>query len=98
MTDDTKLSTMVEKTNLILKDHNGVYLEKRLYAALKNEFPDLTRKTFQDVLNELLQGEYSLTHGLIRPESDKIHKNHDTDTKPGKGASKRQRRPEKKGI
>ena len=42
-----ELSTIEERAGDILKDHNGVYLDKRLYTALKKEFPGLSRKDFQ---------------------------------------------------
>ena len=36
MTDEDRLSQIVGKANDLIKDHNGVYLEKKLYSCLKN--------------------------------------------------------------
>ena len=71
MTDNDNLSKIKNKAHEMLKGHNGVYLEKKLYANLKQKFPDLTRSDFREVMNELLQEDYVLEHGLIRPFSDK---------------------------
>ncbi len=71
MTDDDKLSKIENRADEMLKGHNGVYLEKKLYINLKQEFPDLSRANFREVLNKLLQEDYILEHGLIRPFSDK---------------------------
>ena len=102
MTDNDKLSQVETKANDILKDHNGVYLEKRLYTALKKEFPNLSRADFREVLNELLQKDYVLEHGLIRPLTDKNAKKSDKayvkDKRSGKGASEPQRVPGKREI
>ena len=59
MTDDNKLSKIEERAGDILKDHNGVYLDKRLYAALRKDFPTLSRKDFQEVLENILNNGYS---------------------------------------
>jgi hypothetical protein len=99
MTDNDKLSTIEKKADEMLKSHNGVYLEKRLYSNLKREFPDLSRADFRNVLDELLQKDYVLEHGLIRPYTDKKtkrSKKYVDDTKPGKGASETQRIPDKR--
>ena len=102
MTDNDKLSQVETKANDILKDHNGVYLEKRLYTALKKEFPNLSRADFREVLNELLYEDYVLEHGLIKPMTDKNTKksgaNHVKGKRSGKGASKPQRVPGKREI
>jgi hypothetical protein len=99
MTDNDKLSQIEIKASDMLKDHNGVYLEKRLYITLKNEFPDLSRADFKEVLSELLQKGYTLERGLIRPlvdkESKKSSKQYVDDT-PGKGVSEHQRIPDKR--
>ena len=71
MTDNDKISKIKNKADEILKAHNGIYLEKKLYNNLKKEFPDLSRADFREVLNELLQKDYILEHGLIRPFTDK---------------------------
>ena len=39
MADDNELSTIEAKAADILKNHNGVYLDKRLYTTLKKQFP-----------------------------------------------------------
>ena len=54
MTDDNELSTIEAKAGEILKGHNGVYLDKRLYAVLKKDFPGLSSKDFNKVLDSLL--------------------------------------------
>jgi hypothetical protein len=48
MIDDNNLSNIEIRANELLKDHNGVYLEK-LYIALKREIPDLSRADFREV-------------------------------------------------
>jgi hypothetical protein len=100
MTDDNKLSNIEIRADELLKDHNGVYLEKKLYMALKREIPGLSRADFREVLNKLLQEDYVLEHGLIRPlvnkESKKLPKKYVDDTRPGKGASETQRIPDKR--
>lgn len=99
MTDDDKLSKMVTKAHEMLKEHNGVYLERKLYTALKSKFPRLSRADFREVLSELLQEDYVMEHGLIRPQTDKKtkrSKKYVDDTKPGKGASETQRIPDKR--
>ncbi len=102
MNDDHELSKIEERAGDILKDHNGVYLDKRLYAALKKEFPDLSRKDFQEVLDTLLIRGYSMERGLIRRlsanEAEKQLKEHESGKKSGKGASERPRLSTKRGI
>lgn len=100
MTDNDNPSPVFNKTNDILKEHNGVYLEKKLYITLKQEFPDLSKADFREVLDELLQKSYVLERGLIRPlvdkKSKKLPKKYANDTRPGKGASESQRIPDKR--
>jgi len=99
MTDNEKLSQIETKADEILKSHNGVYLEKKLYINLKNEFPNLSRANFRNVISELLKKDYVMEHGLIRPLSDKKTKRpkkYVDDAKPGKGASETQRIPDKR--
>ncbi len=102
MTDKDKLSSIKTKADDILKHHNGVYLEKRLYSTLKKEFPHLSRADFREVVGELLYEDYVLEHGLIRPMTDKkgrkSDKNYVTGKLSGKGASKPQRIPGKREI
>ena len=102
MTDNNKLAPIETRANDILKNHNGVYLEKRLYTTLKKEFKDLSRADFREVLNKLLYEDYVLEHGLIRPMTDKkAAKSDETYTKgklSGKGSSKPQRIPGKREI
>jgi hypothetical protein len=102
MNNNDNPSQIETRANDILKHHNGVYLEKRLYAALKKEFPDLSRADFREVLNELLYEDYVLEHGLIKPMTDKNTKksgaNHVKGKRSGKGASKPQRVPGKREI
>jgi len=99
MTDNDKLSKIEKRADEMLEGHNGLYLEKRLYSNLKKEFPDLSRSDFRDVLHKLLEEDYVLEHGLIRPQTDKKTKRpkkYVDDTKPGKGASETQRIPDKR--
>ena len=102
MTDNDKLSSVEIRANSILKDHNGVYLEKRLYSTLKKEFSDLSRADFREVLNKLLYEDYVLEHGLIRPMTDKKARKSDETygkgKRSGKGDSKPQRVPGKREI
>ena len=102
MTDDNELSKIEGKAGEILKDHNGVYLDKRLYTALRKQFPDLSRKDFQQVLENILNKGYSMQHGLIRPltanEAEKQLQEHESGKKSGKGASGRPRLSNKRGI
>ncbi len=101
MNDEDKQSNVFTRANEILNDHNGVYLEKRLYLILKKEFPDLTRNDFHDILNKLLDGDYVMQRGLIRqlpPNKSKTIREGYSDTKQGKGASDASRPPDKKGI
>ena len=100
MNDKDKQSLILKKANAILKDHNGVYLEKKLFTTLKQEFPDLTRANFREVLEELLQENYVLERALIKPRLDKkskkVPKKYAEDTKPGKGTPDSQRIPDKR--
>ncbi len=100
MTDNDKLTKIEERANDLLKEHNGVYLEKRLYTKLKSKFPDLTRADFKEVLDELLQKDYVMERGFIRPRVDKESKRSSSkyvdEEKPGKGASEHQRIPDKR--
>jgi len=102
MTDDNELSKIEGKAGEILKDHNGVYLDKRLYTALRKQFPDLSRKDFQQVLENILNKGYSMQHGLIRPltanEAEEQLQEHESGKKSGKGASGRPRLSNKRGI
>jgi hypothetical protein len=95
MDEDKSLSKIEKRASDILKDHNGVYLDKRLYTILKKDFPKLTRKEFNSVLEYLLDNGYSLERGLIRPLTDnKVKsqiKEHDEGKNAGKGPSERQR-------
>ena len=101
MTDEDKLSQIEEKANDIIKNHNGVYLERKLYTNLKTEFPNLTRKDFQEVLSQLSQGDYVFERGLIRrvpdKESEKSVKVH-VEKKPGKGDPESMRVPNKREV
>ena len=100
MTDNDKLSKIEKKANDILKEHNGVYLERRLYNALKSEFPDLSRADFKEVINELLKKGYVMERGLIKPpinkDSTESSKSYAEGKRAGKGASKPQRIPDKR--
>lgn len=97
MTNDDKLSQIEKRADEMLKEHNGVYLEKRLYNTLKREFSDLSRADFREVLSELLKKDYVMEHGLIKPMTDKNRpKGYVDDAKPGKGAPKPQRIPDKR--
>jgi hypothetical protein len=100
MTNDDKQSPIETRANNILKEHNGVYLERRLYTTLKREFPDLKKADFKEILNELLQSNYVLERGLIKPQLDKgskkSSKKYVDESKPGKGASDHQRIPDKR--
>ena len=101
MTDDDELSSIKVRANDILKDHNGVYLEKRLYSILKKEFPQLSKADFRKILNKLLYKDYTIEHGFIRPIRDKksrSNENYATGKRSGKGASKPQRIPGKREI
>lgn len=93
-------SSVLKKSLEILKDHNGVYLEKRLYNTLKREFPDLTRKDFRIVLEGLLESDYVMERNLIRPVKDKKSKKLPEkaikDKKQGKGSYESLRIPDKR--
>jgi hypothetical protein len=101
MTLDNEHSNIEAQADAILKDHNGVYLEKRLYSLLKKEFPDLTRNDFQDILNKLLEKDYVMQRGLIRPvahkDSNEVQKAN-TGKKSGKGKTEKTRTPDKRRI
>ena len=100
MKDNDNISSVLKKSVDILKDRNGVYLEKKLYTTLKREFPDLTRKDFQEVLEELLENDYVLDRNLIRPlkdkKSKKLSKKDIEDKKQGKGSTESLRIPDKR--
>jgi hypothetical protein len=102
MTDKDKLSHIEVRADNIIKDHNGVYLEKKLYTTLKIEFPSLSRKDFQAVLNQLSKGDYVFEHGLIKllkvKEPDKLTKKYIDNKKTGKGDSELTRLPDKREI
>ena len=102
MADDNKLSKIEAKAADILKNHNGVYLDKRLYTTLKKEFPSLSRKEFEQVLEQILKKGYSMERGLIRPltakEAEKQLQEHEGGKNVGKGASERPRLSTKRGI
>jgi hypothetical protein len=83
----------------MLKEHGGVYLERRLYTALKNEFPELSRADFEIVLDELLQEGYIMERGLIKPQLDKDSTKSSKSVsgkRTGKGTSDTQRIPDKR--
>lgn len=94
------LSSVLEKSFDILEDHNGVYLEKKLYNTLKREYPDLTRKDFREVLEKILENDYALDRNLIRPlkdkKSNKLSKKDIEDKTKGKGTSDSLRIPDKR--
>ncbi|WP_414469020.1 hypothetical protein [Methanobacterium sp. ACI-7] len=95
MTDDN-LTKIVSKADTILKKHNGVYLERRLYAALKREFSDLSKSNFNSVMNELLEKDYVLERGLIKPQTGEGSKKHTDSKRTGKGTSNTLRIPDKR--
>lgn len=100
MTDNDKLSQIEKRANEILKEHNGVYLERRLYNTLKQKSPGLSRADFKEVLNKLLQRGYTMERGLIKPpvdkESEELSKSYADGKRAGKGAPKPQRIPDKR--
>jgi len=100
MSDNDKLSKIENRAYDILKEHNGIYLEKKLYSALILDFPDLSRADFKKVLNKLVEERYFLERNLIRPQvepgSKKSSKRYDDGTKPGKGNAEQQRIPDKR--
>ncbi len=100
MTDNDKLSKIENRADEILKEHNGVYLEKRLYSALVLDFPDLSRPDFKKVLNRLVEERYFLERNLIRPQAEhgskKSSKVFDEGKNSGKGAATQHRIPEKR--
>ena len=67
MTSTEELSRIEEKACELLESHNGIYLEKRLYKKLKEQFPALSRKDFQTVLEGVLKQGYAKEHALIKP-------------------------------
>lgn len=102
MSEDEDLSDIEKRADEILKGHNGVYLDKRLYSALKKDFPKLSRNEFRTVLNNLLEVGYSMERGLIRPLTEneiKVKmKEHEEGKNSGKGSSERPRLSTKRGI
>lgn len=103
MTDNKELSAIESKAGDILEGHNGVYLDKRLYTVLKKDFPGLSRKDFNEVLDSILKKGYSMERGLIRPltanEAEKqLKEEHEGGKNVGKGASERPRLSTKRGI
>ena len=102
MDEDKSLSKIENRADEILKAHNGVYIDKRLYTILKKEFPKITRKEFNKVLESLLNNGYSIERGLIRPLTDneikEQVKEHEEGKKAGKGPSERPRLSTKRGI
>ncbi len=100
MKDNEYLASVLRKSNDILKEHNGVYLEKKLYTTLKEEFPELKRADFRKVLKELLESDYVLDRNLIRPvtdkKSEKLSKKDIEDKKQGKGSTESLRIPDKR--
>jgi len=101
MIEEHDVSQIVDKADNIIKDHNGVYLEKRLYKELKKAFPTLSRNDFKEVISQLLQNNYSMEHGLIRQlkgkESGKIPKFVDN-KKSGKKDKETTLIPNKRGL
>lgn len=97
---NNEFSKIENRADDILKEHNGVYLEKKLYNTLILDFPDLSRADFKQVLNKLVEERYFLERGLIRPQvvhgSKKSSKRYDDGTKPGKGTAEQQRIPDKR--
>jgi len=102
LSEDEDLSAIEKKADEILKDHNGVYLDNRLYSALRKDFPTLSRKDFRKVLDNLTKTSYSLERGLIRPLTEneiKVQmKEHEEGKNSGKGSSERPRLSNKRGI
>ncbi|UTB32020.1 MAG: hypothetical protein NKF70_11025 [Methanobacterium sp. ERen5] len=102
LSEDKDLSTIEKKADEILKGHNGVYLDNRLYSALRKDFPELSRKDFRKVVDNLLETGYSIERGLIRPLTEneiKVQmKEHDEGKNSGKGSSDRPRLSTKRGI
>ena len=76
-------------------------LKKNYIAALKIEYPSLSRKDFQEVISQLGEGDYVFEHGLIRrlpdKESEKNLKKF-ADKKPGKGDPESIRVPNKREV
>ncbi|GAB6054790.1 hypothetical protein HYG87_02815 [Methanobacterium alkalithermotolerans] len=99
MTDNDKISQIEKRADEILKEHKAVYLERRLYNTLKNDFSDLSRVDFKEVLNLLSKKGYVLERGLIRPcinkGSKKSSKGYDG-SPTGKGVADHQRIPDKR--
>ncbi|SCG86246.1 hypothetical protein [Methanobacterium congolense] len=88
MTSTEELSRIEEKACELLENHNGIYLEKRLYKKLKEEFPALSRKDFQTVMDEVLKHGYAKEHALIKPITDKEAKKDEQDFSKGKLSGK----------
>jgi len=102
LSEDEDLSAIEKKADEILKGHNGVYLDNRLYSVLRKDFPKLSRKDFRKVMDTLLNTGYSLERGLIRPLTEneiKVQmKEHEEGKNSGKGSSERPRLSTKRGI
>ena len=96
MTDNDNQSKIVSKADEILKEHGNVYLERRLFTALKKEFKDLSKKDFKTVLDELTKEDYILERGLIKPQLNKESKNKAAGKRTGKGSSDTLRIPDKR--
>ncbi len=96
---DDKRIRIKERADELLKEHNGVYLEKQLYKKLKRKFPDLKIAEFNEVLDKLLEQDYFMERGLIRPKAKETKRSSDKyadDSKPGKGTADHQRIPDKR--
>ncbi|KAF5071924.1 hypothetical protein [Methanobacterium aggregans] len=102
MTSSEELSRIEEKACELLENRNGIYLEKRLYKQLRNEYPELSRKDFQTVLDEVLKQGYIMEHALIKPITDKEakkgEKTYARGKLSGKGASEIPRIPNKREL
>ena len=102
MSEEEDLSAIEKRADEILKGHNGVYLDNRLYSVLRKDFPKLSRKDFRKVLDNLIKTGYSLERGLIRPltenEINVQMKEHEEGKNSGKGSSERPRLSNKRGI
>ncbi len=99
MADDDKITKIIKRADDMLKEHNGVYLEKQLYKKLKRKFRDLKRAEFNAVLDGLLKEDYTMERGLIRPKAENTKRASDKyvdDSKPGKGTADHQRIPDKR--
>ncbi|MBU4535379.1 MAG: hypothetical protein KKF16_06085 [Euryarchaeota archaeon] len=99
MTDNDKISQIEKRADEILNEHKAVYLERRLYNALKNDFLDISRADFKEVLALLSKKGYVLERGLIKPPMDKGSKKSSKgydDSSTGKGVADHQRIPDKR--